>query len=117
MPATGFRTMLGLCRRVVSSCGAAARPPQARGEFQRAAIVARAGAHRLSSPSGLAFTLRTQRFGEGLTGRGDGLRLVRSYGKGEYDDEYWDEDDEDDESWVSARAKYLIPSGVCNVLP
>ena len=53
MPATGFRTMLGLCRRLVSSCGAAARPPQARGGFQRAATVARAGEHRSWPPLGL----------------------------------------------------------------
>ena len=48
----------------------------------------------------------------------EALALAGNGGRGnanaEWDD---DEDDEDDESWVSARAKYLIPSGVCNVLP
>lgn len=117
MPATGFRTMLGLCRRLVSSCGAAARPPQARGGFQRAATVARAGEHRSWPPLGLPFTVRARRFDERLPGHGERLRLVRAYGKGGYDDEYWDDEDEDDPAWVSAQLQTFNPTDASNARP
>lgn len=42
---------------------------------------------------------------------------MRAYGKGGYDDEYWDDEDEDDPAWVSAQLQTFNPTDASNARP
>ena len=64
-----------------------------------------------------AKTVRARRFDERFTGHGERLHLVRAYGKGGYDDEYWDDEDEDGPAWVSAQLQTFNPTDASNARP